>query len=41
MLGGVVGASALVVDQLFTRPALERWLANGTPTALLEVAAAG
>jgi glucokinase-like ROK family protein len=40
LLGGVVGASALVVDQLFTRPALERWLASGRPTALVAVAAA-
>jgi glucokinase-like ROK family protein len=40
MLGGVVGASALVVDQLFARPALERWLATGRPSALVAVAAA-
>jgi glucokinase-like ROK family protein len=40
MLGGVVGASALVVDQLFTRPTLERWLSSGRPTALVAVAAA-
>jgi glucokinase-like ROK family protein len=40
MLGGVVGASALVVDQLFTRPTLERWLATGRPSARVEVAAA-
>lgn len=41
MLGGVVGASALVVDQLFARPNLERWLADGRPSGGLEVAAAG
>ncbi len=40
MLGGVVGASALVVDQLFTRPVLERWLASGRPSALVAAPAA-
>jgi len=40
MLGGVVGASALVVDQLFGRPILERWLASGRPSSLVDVTAA-
>jgi glucokinase-like ROK family protein len=40
MLGGVVGASALVVDQLFARPVLERWLATGRPSSLVDVTAA-
>jgi glucokinase-like ROK family protein len=40
MLGGVMGASSLVVDQLFARPAIERWLPAGRPAGLPEVALA-
>ncbi len=39
MLGGVIGVSALVVDQLFARDAIERWLAAGLPAGMPEVAA--
>jgi len=31
LLGGVIGTSALVVDQLFARDAIERWLPSGHP----------
>ena len=40
LLGGVIGTSALVVDQLFARGTLERWLAAGTPGGMPEVATA-
>jgi glucokinase-like ROK family protein len=40
MLGGVIGTSALVVDQLFARTAIERWLPAGRPTGIPEVAGA-
>ena len=40
MLGGVIGTSALVVDQLFSREAIERWLAAGGPAGMPEVALA-
>ena len=40
LLGGVIGASALVVDQLFARDAIERWLAAGVPAGMPEVARA-
>jgi glucokinase-like ROK family protein len=40
LLGGVHGASALVVDQLFARPAIGRWLPAGRPAGLPEVAEA-
>lgn len=36
--GGVHGASALVLDQLFARPSIERWLPAGLPAGLPEVA---
>jgi glucokinase-like ROK family protein len=35
--GGVIGTSALVVDQLFARHSIERWLPAGHPAALPEV----
>jgi glucokinase-like ROK family protein len=38
LLGGVIGASALVVDQLFARDAIERWLPAGLPAGMPEVA---
>ena len=40
MLGGVMGASAMVVDQLFARPTIERWLAAGRPAGLPQLALA-
>ncbi len=39
-LAGVIGASAMVVDQLFARESIGRWLAAGTPTGVPEVALA-
>jgi glucokinase-like ROK family protein len=39
-LGGVIGMSALVVDQLFDRAAIERWLPAGVPAGMPEVAIA-
>ena len=39
-LGGVIGASALVVDQIFARDSIEHWLAVGRPAGLPEVARA-
>lgn len=38
LLGGVIGTSALVVDQLFDRVSIERWLPAGLPAGLPEVA---
>ncbi|HYH92426.1 MAG TPA: ROK family protein [Candidatus Saccharimonadales bacterium] len=38
--GGVLGASALVVDQLFTRDAIERWLPAGLPAGMPDLARA-
>jgi glucokinase-like ROK family protein len=40
LLGGVIGASALVVDQLFAREVIEQWLPAGRPTGMPEVASA-
>jgi hypothetical protein len=40
MLGGVMGTAALVLDQLFARPAIERWLPAGRPSGMPEVAVA-
>jgi glucokinase-like ROK family protein len=40
LLGGVIGTSALVVDQLFARDAIERWLPAGIPAGMPEVAPA-
>ncbi|MBI3749403.1 MAG: ROK family protein [Chloroflexi bacterium] len=40
-LAGVIGASAMVVDQLFAREAIGRWIAAGEPSGLPEVAMAG
>jgi glucokinase-like ROK family protein len=40
LLGGVIGVSALVVDQLFTRDSIERWLPAGIPAGMPEVARA-
>ena len=36
-LGGVIGASALVVDQLFSRASIEQWLPAGLPAGMPEV----
>jgi predicted NBD/HSP70 family sugar kinase len=36
--GGVVGTSALVVDQLFAREVIEQWLPSGLPAGIPEVA---
>jgi len=33
-LAGVIGASAMVVDQVFARDSLAQWLASGDPTEL-------
>jgi glucokinase-like ROK family protein len=40
LLGGVIGTSALVVDQLFARDSIERWLPAGHPAAVPEVVTA-
>jgi predicted NBD/HSP70 family sugar kinase len=40
-LAGVIGASAMVVDQLFTRESLARWVEAGEPAGMPEVALAG
>lgn len=37
-LAGVIGASAMVVDQLFGRDALARWIGAGSPAGMPEVA---
>ena len=37
-LAGVIGASAMVVDQLFSREPMSRWLAVGAPSGMPEVA---
>ncbi|HEX7951053.1 MAG TPA: ROK family protein, partial [Candidatus Limnocylindrales bacterium] len=37
-LAGVIGASAMVVDQLFARDAIGRWIEAGEPAGLPEVA---
>ena len=39
-LAGVVGASAMVVDQLFARDSLARWAPAGEPSGMPEVAVA-
>ena len=40
-LGGVIGASAMVVDQLFSRDAIGAWIEAGDPSGVPEVALAG
>ena len=40
-LAGVIGASAMVVDQLFARDSLSRWVAAGEPAGMPEVAVPG
>ncbi len=40
-LGGVIGASAMVVDQLFARESLARWVEAGEPGGMAEVAESG
>ena len=40
-LAGVIGAAAMVVDQLFAREAIGRWIEAGVPSGLAEVAMAG
>jgi glucokinase-like ROK family protein len=39
-LGGVIGASAMVVDQLFSRESLARWIEAGGPAGIPDVAVA-
>jgi glucokinase-like ROK family protein len=39
-LAGVIGASAMVVDQLFSREPMSQWLAVGAPSGMPEVALA-
>lgn len=39
-LAGVIGASAMVVDQLFSRESLARWVQAGEPSGMPEVALA-
>ncbi len=40
-LAGVIGASSMVVDELFSRGAIGQWLAAGEPSPMLEVEGAG
>jgi predicted NBD/HSP70 family sugar kinase len=40
-LAGVIGASAMVVDQLFARDHITHWMAAGRPAGMPEVALAG
>jgi glucokinase-like ROK family protein len=40
-LAGVLGASAMVVDQLFARESLARWAPSGEPSGMPEVAVRG
>jgi glucokinase-like ROK family protein len=40
-LAGVIGASAMVVDQLFSRESLARWVEAGEPVGMPEVVLAG
>jgi predicted NBD/HSP70 family sugar kinase len=40
-LAGVIGASSMVVDQLFSRDAIGAWLEEGDPNGVPEVALAG
>ncbi|HEX2755608.1 MAG TPA: ROK family protein [Candidatus Limnocylindrales bacterium] len=35
-LAGVIGASSMVVDELFSRDAIGRWLASGEPSGMVE-----
>ena len=39
-LAGVIGASSMVVDQLFSRDSLARWMEVGAPAGMPEVALA-
>jgi hypothetical protein len=36
-LAGVIGASSMVVDELFSRDAIAQWIAAGDPTELAPV----
>jgi glucokinase-like ROK family protein len=40
-LAGVIGASSMVVDQLFSRESIARWIEAGEPTGVLDVALVG
>ncbi len=40
-LAGVIGASSMVVDQLFAREHIAHWMAAGGPAGMPEVALAG
>ena len=37
-LAGVIGGSAMVVDQIFARESIARWIEAGEPSAVAEVA---
>jgi predicted NBD/HSP70 family sugar kinase len=37
LLGGVIGASAMVVDQLFLRESIARWIEAGVPIGMPEL----
>ena len=39
-LAGVIGASSMVVDQLFSRDSMARWMDVGAPSGMPEVAVA-
>jgi hypothetical protein len=38
---GVIGASSMVVDQLFSRESIALWIEAGEPTGVLDPAIAG
>jgi glucokinase-like ROK family protein len=40
-LAGVIGASSMVVDQLFSRESIARWIEAGEPTGVLDLALVG
>jgi predicted NBD/HSP70 family sugar kinase len=40
-LAGVIGASSMVVDQLFSRDSIAAWMESGEPSGMPEVALAG
>ena len=40
-LAGVIGASAMVVDQLFSRDAIGAWIEEGDPSGVTDVVVAG
>jgi predicted NBD/HSP70 family sugar kinase len=40
-LAGVIGGSAMVVDLLFSRPSMARWVAAGEPSGMPDVVLGG